>query len=90
MNRRNFIRGAGVLAASTVFPNFAIASSGRSANNKLNVAVIGAGGRGRASINALVDENLVAFCDVDEKHRSWYLCRFSGRTTLPGLPRNAR
>jgi predicted dehydrogenase len=66
LNRRNFIKGAAVVAASASLPRFAIGSAHSSANSKLNVAIIGAGGRGRASINALVDENLVAFCDVDE------------------------
>ena len=66
LNRRHFLKGAAVVSASTVLPHFAIGSSSPSANSKLNVAVIGAGGRGRASINALVDENFVAFCDVDD------------------------
>lgn len=68
LNRRHFLKGTAVVAASVSLPKFAIGSAGASANSKLNVAVIGAGGRGRASINALVDENLVAFCDVDEKN----------------------
>ena len=66
LTRRSFLKGTAAVAASATLPRFAIGSSGTSANSKLNVAVIGAGGRGRASINALVDENLVAFCDVDD------------------------
>ena len=67
LNRRYFLKGMAAAAASTALPRFSIGSSGPSANSKLNVAIIGAGGRGRASINALADEKLVAFCDVDEK-----------------------
>ena len=67
LNRRSFLKTSAVIAASTTLPRYAIGSSGASPHSKLNVAVIGAGNRGRASINALVDENLVAFCDVDEK-----------------------
>jgi predicted dehydrogenase len=66
LNRRHFLKGIAAVAASTTLPLFAIGQSGPSANRKLNVAVIGPGGRGRASINALVDENIVAFADVDE------------------------
>ena len=66
LNRRYFLKGAAAIAASASLSRFAIGSAGPSANSKLNVAIIGAGGRGRASINALVDENIIAFCDVDE------------------------
>lgn len=39
----------------------------QSANNKLNIACIGVGGRGSAAVDALKGENFVAFCDVDEE-----------------------
>lgn len=35
-------------------------------DDKINVAVIGVGGRGGASIGGLKDENIVALCDVDD------------------------
>jgi predicted dehydrogenase len=38
-----------------------------SPSEKLNLAVIGVGGRGRANLNALADQNIVALCDVDEE-----------------------
>jgi len=37
-------------------------------SNKLNVAIIGAGGRGGASVRQSKNENIVALCDVD---RQW-------------------
>ncbi|MBI4624534.1 MAG: Gfo/Idh/MocA family oxidoreductase [Verrucomicrobia bacterium] len=37
-----------------------------SPNNRLNVAIIGAGGRGGAAVQGMKDENVVAICDVDE------------------------
>ena len=44
MNRRTFLTTAsGTLAASTVFPSFAIGKSGGSANSKVNVSFIGSG-----------------------------------------------
>lgn len=39
-----------------------------SANNKLNVALIGAWGRAMAHYDGLAAENVVAICDVDEHH----------------------
>jgi len=40
----------------------------RAAINKLNIALIGAHGRGTAHYNAIASENIVALCDVDEEH----------------------
>ena len=37
-----------------------------SPNEKLNIACIGVGGRGHGNIKSLSEENLVAFCDVDD------------------------
>jgi len=40
---------------------------GRNLNDKLNIAVIGPGGRGAGNLRAVSGENIVALCDVDEK-----------------------
>ncbi len=49
-----------------------ILSSGRSAksceaNERLNIAIIGAGGRGAANLSEVGSENIVALCDVDDR-----------------------
>src|SRR5262245_42187228 len=36
-----------------------------SANDKLNIGIIGAGGRGEDNLNAVRSENIVALCDCD-------------------------
>jgi predicted dehydrogenase len=36
-------------------------------SEKLNIAVVGAGGRGGANLKELSDQNIVALCDVDQK-----------------------
>lgn len=66
VNRRQFSRtvaagAAGVLAA----PAFL---RGRNLNEKLNIAMIAAGGRGRANMRGVSSENIVALCDVNEKN----------------------
>jgi predicted dehydrogenase len=84
MKRRSFLSTAtGTLAASTVFPSFAIGKPGPSANSKVNVAFIGSGGwiAQQPYNQGCKDENLVAFCDVDrnlaaENMKNW-------RTTQP-------
>lgn len=71
MNRRSFLAAStGTLAASTVFPSFAIGKPGPSANSKLNVAFIGSGGwiARQPYEQGCKEENLVAFCDVDRNH----------------------
>ncbi len=46
----------------------AAAFSEKSANEKLNIAVVGIGGRGRANLDAVAREgNIVALCDVDDE-----------------------
>ena len=68
MNRRAFLsKTATAVAASTVFPRFAIGKPGKSANSKLNIAFIGSGGwiAQQPYNQGCSEENLVAFCDVD-------------------------
>ncbi len=42
----------------------------RSPNEKLNIACIGVGGRGRANLSGVGKENIVALCDVDDNQAS--------------------
>src|SRR6516162_4867828 len=68
MNRRDFLKSTGAGSAG-----FWIAGrqtgfgQEKSPNAKLNVASIGVGGRGRASLDACKSENIVAVCDIDDK-----------------------
>lgn len=43
------------------------AKQDNSPNNKLNVALIGAGGRASANLGGVSGENIVALCDVDDR-----------------------
>jgi predicted dehydrogenase len=40
----------------------------KSPNEKLNIVVIGCGGRGAANLREMLGENIVALCDVDENN----------------------
>jgi predicted dehydrogenase len=64
LSRRHFL--STILAASAA-PAFLRAQS---PNNKLNVAIIGCGGRGGANLGeiAAAGENIVALCDVNERN----------------------
>lgn len=68
-SRREFLRGTvGTMAASTIVPSFVLGGrAGAAPSDKLNIAHIGIGGRGRANVNGTQAENFVALCDVDAK-----------------------
>ena len=63
VSRREFGRTAlGAAVAAMAAP---AVLRGQNLNSKLNIAVIGAGGRGGADTDAVVSENIVALCDVN-------------------------
>ncbi len=70
MERRGFLKAAGLGLAATLLPWPALAATplrqGRAIKGrKLNIACVGCGGKGRSDIEALSGENIVALCDVD-------------------------
>jgi len=79
ISRRCFLRDgtmAGVLTLG--FP--AIVSS-RSPNSKLNIAIIGAGGRGASNTSSVASENIVALCDVNATALSKAAAKFPNART---------
>jgi predicted dehydrogenase len=66
MDRRNFLTSAAIGTGALLLPSGAQASK-NSAGNKLNIALIGVGGRAWAHYDWLADENVVALCDVNEE-----------------------
>jgi len=67
VGRREFLKstvaaGAGLL----ILPGGSLMGAG-APSNKMNVALIGVGGRGRAHQGAIAGENVVALCDVDSR-----------------------
>ena len=67
IKRRDFIKStAMVIGSSFMLPRFSIAQSAVSANSKLNIAMIGAGGIASMAYGSCFNENIVALCDVSE------------------------
>jgi predicted dehydrogenase len=69
LNRRRFLRCSGLAAGSALalgFPSLFRAGAAGSPNEKLNIAVIGVGGRGGSNLGGVRSENIVALCDVNE------------------------
>lgn len=67
MNRRKFLATATLAAAPLVLPASRLFGAD-TPSNKLNLALLGAHGRGHAHWNVLATQNVVALCDVNEKH----------------------
>ncbi|HAK94809.1 MAG TPA: oxidoreductase, partial [Planctomycetes bacterium] len=67
-SRRRFLKGlgAGVAALHAVPAHVLGGESGPAPSDKLNVACIGIGGRGRASVDACGGQNIIGLCDVDD------------------------
>jgi len=67
LNRRRFLKSSTV-AAGTFLLGAPAFLRGKGLNAKLNVAIIGAGGRGAANTQSVSSENIVALCDVSESN----------------------
>lgn len=65
ITRRTFIKGTTAAAGFAMLPGPVFGWSGGSPNDRLNVACVGAGGRGEAAVKGMLGENVVALCDVD-------------------------
>ncbi|MFT5522303.1 MAG: putative dehydrogenase [Pirellulaceae bacterium] len=65
--RRRFLQATSAVAASTVFGAPSILKA-LNANERLNIVVIGAGGRGGSNAGNVASENIVALCDVNENN----------------------
>lgn len=63
ITRRTFVGEA--LTAAGVVAGAPALLRGRNLNNKLNIAIIGAGGRGITNTRGVASENIVVLCDVD-------------------------
>lgn len=67
LTRRRFIRTtASSAAAFTIIPSYAVSGLGHIApSDKLNIAGIGIGGKGKVNLQNMVGQNIVALSDVD-------------------------
>jgi len=64
INRRTFLRGGAALTGGLVFAPAIV--RGTNLNEKLNIAIVGCGGRGAANLGGVSSENIVALVDVNE------------------------
>lgn len=81
IERRTFLKQSAVIGAGLVIGKAGILRAGNSPNEKLNIAVIGVGGRGGANMNDVAGENIVALCDVNGKNLASAAKRFPDAKT---------
>ena len=65
INRRTFAKQSAIFSAPLILP---VAAKG--ANERLNIGVIGVGGKGGHNLAQVGGENVVAVCDVDRNRLS--------------------
>lgn len=78
LNRRQFLQQTALSAAGLCFAGCQTAPRKLSANEKLNIGVIGVANRGNADLNGVASENIVALCDVDDKYLAAAKEKFPG------------
>ncbi|HEY8503238.1 MAG TPA: Gfo/Idh/MocA family oxidoreductase [Gemmataceae bacterium] len=67
VDRRRFLQASAAAGAATwLAGGTLLGQQTRSPNERLNIGIIGAGGRGEGNIAGVRGENIVALCDVDE------------------------
>ena len=78
INRRRFIQSTSVSAAAAGFwlTGGVTETSAQEPANRLNVAIIGAGGRGSANVGGVAGENIVALCDTDDRQAAGVYKRY--------------
>lgn len=65
LSRRRFLQTSAIAASALSFPYVV---RGRNLNDKLQLAVIGCGGRGGHNLQQVLGEQIVALCDVNENN----------------------
>lgn len=68
ISRRKFISNSTVaVSALTIVPRYVLGGDGFTApSDKLNIACVGVGGKGRVDVDGVSSENIIALCDVDQ------------------------
>lgn len=66
-SRRQFIKQAGALSGIMIVPRAVLGGENHVApSDRLNIAAVGAGGKGRSDIESVAHENIYALCDIDD------------------------
>jgi predicted dehydrogenase len=78
ITRRAFLQRAALSGTGLIILSNSGSARTFQANEKLNIACIGVGGRGAADVRGVASENIIALCDVDFNHAAKTLEQFPG------------
>ena len=67
IDRRRFLETTALAGAGSLLGSFQILRAGPPPSEKLNIGVIGCGGKGYSDMVGCNSENIVALCDVDDR-----------------------
>jgi hypothetical protein len=81
VSRREFLHTSALAAAGTFLSGCQIEPRKLSANEKLNIGIIGTNNRARANIAGVEHENIVALCDIDDTFLAGIKEKFPGAKT---------
>ncbi len=76
ITRRHFLSGVTASGAGLLILGNSRSARSYQANDKLDIAVIGAGGRGAENLKEVAGENIVALCDADERRASGSFAKY--------------
>ncbi|HYG22919.1 MAG TPA: Gfo/Idh/MocA family oxidoreductase [Verrucomicrobiae bacterium] len=75
VNRRRFLKTSALAATAVTFGVPALLR-GQNLNSKINIATIGAAGKGASDTDHCATENIVALCDADQNHCAGQLKKY--------------
>ncbi len=71
VSRRDFVKGAATTAAGwLIVPRHVLGRGFQAPSDTVNIAIVGIGGMGASNAQALMSQNIVAICDVDDALRA--------------------
>ena len=84
VTRRRFLQATALSVYGLALPSYARKLS---ANDKLNIGVIGVAGRGGENLNGVSSQNIVALCDVDDRNLAAAATKFPSAKTYSDFRR---
>lgn len=77
LSRRSLLKKSAVFGAFTIVPRFVLGGTDQAPpSEKLNIALVGIGGKGSSDAESVSSQNIVALCDVDEGYAGRTFDRF--------------
>src|SRR5437868_6867969 len=80
LSRRRFLQQTAALGTTVALSGSLAAQTKPSANERLNLGIIGVAGRGADNLGGVSHENIVALCDVDTNRAGQARQRFPKAT----------